>query len=89
MFVQSAEARIKIELSRIDGTLPAGNIAGEVKIRLNLSQGATVAEPDAELTFDEARGASLQLAQYVEYAQKEERRMFHGSREAIMAEGPM
>lgn len=89
MFVQAAEARLKIELSRIDDTLPAGNVTGEVKIRLSLSQGATVAEADAELTVDEAKAASLLLAQYVEYAQMEERRKIHGTREAILAEGPM
>lgn len=89
LFVQMAEARVTVELSRVDDTVPAGNVTGDVLIRFGLSRGATIAEADAELTVDEAKAVSLLLAQYVDYAQMEDRRSIHTSRDRILAEGPM
>lgn len=89
MFVQSAEARLTIELSRIDDTAPIGNIAGATQIRVSLSQGATMGSAEAELSIDEARAASLLLAQYVEYAEREDRGAIHLARDVIAAEGMM
>lgn len=89
VFVQSAEARLTIELSRIDDTAPIGNIAGEAQIRVTLSQGTQLGVAYAELSVDEARAASILLAQYVEYAERENRFPIHQPREVIAAEGPM
>jgi hypothetical protein len=89
MFVQSAEARLTIELARMDDTAPIGNIAGSVQVRVTLDQGATVGGVEVELSVDEVRAATLLLAQYVEYAESEGRGSVHQPLEVIVAEGSM
>lgn len=89
IFVQGAEARLTFELSRIDDTAPIGNVEGTVQIRLGLVEGATVGSARAELSVDEARAASLLLAQYVEYAEQEQRGSIHMERDYVATEGSM
>ena len=89
MFVQGAEARLTIELSRMDDTAPIGSIAGSVQVRVTLDLGATVGGVEVELSSDEVRAATLLLAEYVHYAESEGRGSIHQTREVIAAEGPM
>lgn len=87
VYAQTGEAVFTTQLSRIDHDVPAGTRTGRVQVRLTLQDGCTANSASAEMTVDECRVLSLVLAQYVNYAVREEGGGHH-TRELIEEERP-
>lgn len=87
LFVQSAEARVSLQLSRIDDTAPIGNRVGPLQVRLTLNQGSP-GFAEAELSVDEAQALAILLKQYVEFVTIHDRFHIGAPAEEVLANGP-
>ena len=61
MFVQTSEARVSLQLSRIDDSAPAGTWAGPVQVRLTLNRLARHSHGRALTRLNRDAGAAVQV----------------------------